>query len=605
MTLSLFGLDSPWERLTDDQPIISGRHPANLYLGMLAAKARWATGGDCCYDPANYAGYPRTPVFNGSRLSELFLLAAGGEYDPRVYKIGVACILLLVPFFLFLATRAANACLPAAALTTAIGLLVWWGAPSQDALHAGDIELLVAGLAVVLHAGLLVRFHHAPGFGCWFGLVISGALAWLGQPLLLPLFVPLWLIYYLTVGAKHCALTWHLALVGGVIGSVVLNLFWLIDWVTFWWLRSPLPQATALLPHRTLQTLWDAPIWGGPADRILAAVLLGSAVVGVWLWNQTRQRPAARLLGLAAGGFLTLALLGVVAEPLGRMGTHALLPLALFFAALPAAHAWVQTHRWALAHLGAPGVLMAEILLLGGMVFLSREYLPATLERCRTARPFVIGLGPEREAVVDKLIQYTGADARILWECVPAPKGATQWSALLPVLTERVFIGGLDSEAVIEHGAVGIIDQSLTGRHISTWSTSMLEEYCRLYNIGWIACWSPPVAKRLKHWPHAELICTLENDGPGYLFAVKQHVPSYTLKGQARLVHADSHHISLADVVPENGEVVLSLHHQRGMRALPSRVQVERQDDPYDPIGFLRLRVAAPVARVTLTWDNR
>src|SRR5438132_501026 len=90
MTLSLFGSESPWEQLCNDQPILSGRHPANLYLGMLAARARLATHSGCCYDPAFQAGYPRTPIFNGGRLSELFLLAAGGEYDPRAYKIGLA-----------------------------------------------------------------------------------------------------------------------------------------------------------------------------------------------------------------------------------------------------------------------------------------------------------------------------------------------------------------------------------------------------------------------------------------------------------------------------------------------------------------------------------
>jgi hypothetical protein len=605
MTLSLFGSDSAWEQLGNDQPVITGRHAGNFYLGMMAAKARLATGSACCYDPADYVGYPRTPIFNGSRLSELFMLAVGGEYYPQAYKIGLAVVALLVPFCLFLAARAANACLPAAGLATALGLLVWWGNPSQEALRAGDIELLVAGLAVLLHAGLLVRFHQAPGFFCWFGLLVSGALAWLGQPLLLPLFVPLWLLYYLTVGAKHPALTWHLALVGSLAGSVAMNLFWLIDWVNFWWLRSPLPHATSLLPHRTLQTLWNAPIWGGCADRMLAALLLASAVAGAWRLNQTRQRPAARLLGLGAGGLLTLALLGVVAEPLGRMGASTLLPLALFFAALPAAHAWVQVHRWAFARLGTRWVLAGEMCLVGGLIFLAQEYVPAVVERFRAAEPLVIGLGPEREAVVEKLIRYTGPEARILWECVPLPKEAPHWAALLPLLTERVFIGGLDPEAAIEHAGIGIIDQSLNGRHISAWSTAMLEDYCRLYNIGWVACWSPAVAKRMQQWPGAELVCELEGDGPGLLFAVKHHVPSYTLKGQARLVHADSHHITLADVVPENGEVVLSLHFQRGMRALPSRVQLDCYQDPYDPIGFLRLKVAGPVARVTLTWDDR
>jgi hypothetical protein len=109
----------------------------------------------------------------------------------------------------------------------------------------------------------------------------------------------------------------------------------------------------------------------------------------------------------------------------------------------------------------------------------------------------------------------------------------------------------------------------------------------------------------MHRWQGAKLVSSLTENGQGALFAVQAHVPSYTLKGQAQVVHADSHHITLSDLVPDNGVIVLSLHYQTGMRALPSRVRVERETDPVDPAGFLRLRVSGPVARVTLTWDDR
>ena len=71
MTLSLFGLDDPWQNLLDDQPIVSGRHPLHLYHGYLGAQTFRERGSLCCYDPAYQAGYPKTPVFDGgSRLAE-------------------------------------------------------------------------------------------------------------------------------------------------------------------------------------------------------------------------------------------------------------------------------------------------------------------------------------------------------------------------------------------------------------------------------------------------------------------------------------------------------------------------------------------------------
>src|SRR4030095_9452495 len=90
-----------------------------------------------------------------------------------------------------------------------------------------------------------------------------------------------------------------------------------------WW-RLPLPDASEMLPHRTLSTLWTAPLWGGAAERGLALVLLGSALVGGVVLHRLRRRPAARLLFVGAGVLLTLAFLGIAWGPLGQLGTSAL-----------------------------------------------------------------------------------------------------------------------------------------------------------------------------------------------------------------------------------------------------------------------------------------
>src|SRR5947209_20585209 len=76
MTLTLFGPD-PWQRLCDDQPVVSGRHALHFYHGMLGAQSLRERGRLSCYDPAFQAGYPKTPIFDsGSRPAELFLTVA-------------------------------------------------------------------------------------------------------------------------------------------------------------------------------------------------------------------------------------------------------------------------------------------------------------------------------------------------------------------------------------------------------------------------------------------------------------------------------------------------------------------------------------------------
>jgi hypothetical protein len=608
MTLSLFGPD-PWHALLDGRPIMSGRHPLHLYHGYLGARSFFDRGSLCCYDPSFQAGYPKTPVFDGgSRPAELFLILAGGAYRPAAYKVGLAVCCLLAPLLLLAAARGAGLSHAAACLATGFGLLVWWGQPARDALDAGDVDLLLAALAALAQFGLLLRFDRAPGLVPWLGILAAGYIGWFAHPLFFAVLLPLALVYYLSVGVRH-GLVWHLALLAGLAGAVALNGFWLRDWVAYWWLRSPLEASVPLLSHRTFHTLWAAPLWGGPMGRGLAVLLMTTGFVGVTSLNMTRRRCAARLFGLGALAFLTLALAGIASEPLGRLGTSRLLTPALLFAAVPAAHAFAAAVSLTCRLTGGAlrGIAVVTCLLLG-IGAADRGDATAVARHYSAALPLALGLGPERQALVQELMAQTTADARILWEDRTGPRDAALWTALLPLLTQdggggRYFLGGLDPDGTIEHTQGGFTDQTLGGRHISQWKDDELRDYCQRYNVGWVVCWSPAAVARFAAWQDGAQVATLSERGPGALFEVR-HPHSFTLKGKATWLDADCEHVTLGDVVPENGQVVLSLHYQAGMRALPGRVQVEREIDPYDPIPFVRLRVPAPVARVTLTWEN-
>jgi hypothetical protein len=605
LALGLFGPDDPWHTLLDSRPVISGSHPQHLYLGTQGALALGSSGCICVYDPAFQLGYPKTPIFNGSRLAEVALFLAGDGYNPAAYKVGLLVICLLVPLLLTLACFGAGLTGPASLLATATGILLFWGTSGRGAIEAGEFDFLLASLGMLAHAAMLIRFHRVPGVLSWLCLWFTAGVVWFSQPLVFPLALPLLLFYYLWVGAKHASFTWHGALLLAQICAVAVNLPWLIDWVNYWWLRSPLPASASMLPHRTLQTLWEAPLWGGNADRVLALVVLGSAMVGVVLLHY-QQRLAARILALGALGLLVLAFLGISWEPIGQMGTSVLFLPALLFAALPAAHAWTWTLHYLLAN-GPGGRLLLTGLVAGAglLGYHFRQGLAPLAERSLMTQPLQIGLGPRRNNIVQKIVDHTGTDARILWEDRPLSRQAPHWSALLPILTGRTFLGGLDPDGFIEHSSISFIDGALEGMPISTWSDEALDDYCRRYNIGWVVAWSPAVLKRFQEWEGAVQIVDVEDDTQGYLFLVKHARRNYALKGSARLIHADWHHITLADVTPENGVVVLSLHSQAGMVASPSRVQIEREPCGHDPIGFIRLRVAGPVSRLTLTWGNR
>jgi hypothetical protein len=604
MTLSLFGPGDAVARLRGDEPILSGRHPLHLYHGRLGAQALGSLGRLSCFDPNFQAGYPKTPVFDsGSRPAEMFLFLAGDTHSPAAYKLGLAGCWLLVPVLLLLAARLSGLNPAGACLATLLGLAVWWGAPARAALEAGHLDLLLAAPAALAQIALLIYFDRAPCVVSWLGLLVTGYLGWFADPVFFALLLPLNLVFYLSVGARH-GVVWHLALLGGLAGAVASNAFWLNDWVSYWWIQLPLRLEPRLLSHRTFRTLWDSSLWGEHADRTLALFLLGAAVVGVWRFNQCRQRSAARLLGLGAVGFLLLAVGGALYDPLGSLETPLLLVPALLFAVLPAVHALAEVFRlasrWA-------GTRWRAAVLLGGAAVLAtaaahRDVL-ALAGRCAGATPLVIGLSPERAAIVEALREQTTAEGRILWEDRTGPGTAPRWTALLPVWTGRAFISGLDPDLCIEHAYASFADGVLVGRPVKDWSDVELDDFCRRYNVGWVVCWSPAAAQRFRAWGAAEAVATLQDEGTGCLFRLNRPL-SFALKGRAAWRSADCHRITLADVVPENGVVVLSLHYQSGLQAAPGRVQIERELDPYDPIPFVRLRLPEPAARLTLTWEG-
>jgi hypothetical protein len=602
MTLTLFGPAHPWLRLLDSEPIVSGRHPLHLYHGYLGAESFRERGTFCCYDPSFQAGYPKTPVFDsGSRPAELFLTLAGGKYHPAVYKVGLALCCLAVPMFLLVAARGIGLAFWPSYIATLFGLLTFWSSACRQLLEAGDLDLLLGSLAAVAEVGLLIQFHRAPGLFTWLGLFATCCLGWFAQPLLFASLLPLFLLYYLSIGARHRP-GWHAGLIGALLGGLAINSFWLADIFSYWWIRAPLALDGALLPHRTPRLIWAAPLWGDSLDRLLAAMLVGLGAIGVWVFNENCERATARLLGLGAAGFLILAVAGIAWEPLGRFGTVRLLVPALLFAALPAARAVAESSLLAARLCGGPtrGVALTGTLL--GVIGLSVPgTFPIGLHRFAGSTPFAIGLNPEARTWVDMLRNETSADARILWEDPIEPEPGAHWSALLPLLTERAYLGGLDPDAAIEHAFAQLRGPNLAGRALAWWSDDELSDFCRRYDVGWIACRTPAVVARFRAWPDAKLVATIPGQEPGCLFRLG--ASSIALKGQAHLLHADPFQVALADLIPEDGKVVLSLHYQTGLRASPSRgVVIEKEPDARDPIPFIRLRVAGPISRLTLTW---
>jgi hypothetical protein len=608
MTLGLFGPEEPWQCLLDDQPILSGRHALHLYHGYLGARSLVERGTLSCYDPAFHAGYPKTPVFDGgSRPSELALALGGARFSPAAYKIGQAILCLLAPLLVYLAGRGAELSRGTAVLAVMLALVAWWGKPGREALEAGDGDLLLAALLALAQAGLLLRYHVRVCVLGLIGVVLCGLAGWFAQPLLMALLSPLFLIYYLSAGPRH-RLAWHVPLLVGLVIAVAGNAFWLIDWVGYWWVRVPPDLELA----GTRPALWDSPLWGSGADRLVVVLMACLAVAGSVILYLSGRRPAARLVGLGTVELLGLVLAGTRSHVLDRLGACQLLVPALLFASIPAAFALA----WALHQLRRISIAAPLLVLVAAPVLV---WFSAPTEARAWGTPYLqstsfrIGLGDERSALVESVSECTTDAARILWEDRKGPRGEPRWTALLPVLTGRAFVGGLDDGAGIEHATSGLMEGALAGRPLRDWNNVELADYCRRYNIGWIVCGSDVARERFSRWPEAgqpRELPAAEGERR-WLFRVDR-APSFALAGSVRWRSADVRGILLSDAVParpgpgeSEGQVVLSLHYQAGMRVRPSRVRLEQAVDSQDAIPFVRLRMSEPVGTILITWDSR
>ena len=604
LALSLFGTERPWAAVTDDRPILSGRHPLHLYHGTLGIRAFMARGATTCYDPQFQAGYPKTPVFDGGcRPAELFLLLGGGKYRPAAYKLGLFAFLLLVPVAFVSAARGAGLPVGVAVLSGVGGVILGWSEPVQRMIAEGQLDLLAAGLAAVVFVPWLARYAHTREVDAWLVLAGTAVVGWYFHPLVWAGLGPVVLVFYLVFAPRHGP-AWHLGLVGSTFAGVAPNAWWLADWGKYWWLRQPPSPENLPLPGigRVIGNPLEYPMLFNclPAGILMMAAGVAGIVV---LWR-SGNRVAAGLLAFASGLALLVARISgawpaVPPDVPGRVVVFA----AAFLVPAAAYALWRLLERIRIPVL-ATAFAVVYLLFAGWADGRSRPLARAAQV---AAEPLLIGFSVEEQNLITLLKQRTTPEARILWDETTGDRPGWNWSALLPLLTERSFLGGLDPESGVEHSYCALCSRQLTGRMLNDWSDADLEAFCRWYNVGWVVARSPAAVERWAKYPAARPLARLSEGGSPVVVYVLDRPRSFVLGGQATWETADPRHITLTDVVPNaDGEVQLSLHNLEGLRVFPSYVRVEPMPDPTgrDPVHHVRLRLPGPVPRVTLVWEN-
>ncbi len=609
LLLGLFGPDRAFADLLDDRPVMSGRHPLHLYHGTLGAEAFGARGGTTVYDPNFQAGYAKTPWFDGAcRPAEFVLWLAGRGYSPAAYKVGLFALLLLVPLGFVLAARGAGLPAGAAVLAGAVGVVLSATGPVHRLVEEGEIDYLLAGLAVVVFVCWLARYAKWFGIDSWLVLAVTAAAGWYAHPVVWVGVLPVVVAFYVAVAPRQ-ELAWHLGLLGVVAAGLAPNAWWLSDWVRYWWLREPTPGSSDALPT------WQA-VLGGPADyaTLVNSVPFGVpvavlSVAGLLLLWKAGHRGAAGLIAVTAAAAVALARLSAVWPQCSPDTPDRLIPLAAGLLAVPASFAvWAVLGRFRLA---GPLTLaaVAGVLLLGWADGPTR---PLSAVARVDGRPLLVGLSGEQEALVAVVKRHTTAEARVLWDDGDAAPPGWNWTALLPVLTDRAYLGGLDPACGVESGFCRLQAGSLTGRPLAARTDAELDRFCHWYNVGWVVCRTPAAVERWARYPAAvEAARLVEGGRPVVLFELRR-VRSFVLRGSATWDGATPTRVTLTDLVPDReGFVDLSLHWADGLRVYPSYVNQGEPPlrteavDVGDPVAHVRLKLPGPVPRLTLVWENR
>jgi hypothetical protein len=586
-----------WGGATDGRPVVSGRHPLHVVHGSLGARSLRDRGTTSCYDSSFQSGYVKTPVFDaGCRPAEFVLvLLSFVDRDPSpereiaACKLGLVGVWLLVPFAFALSAYGAGASVTSSVLSAMAGCLLWGTPAVATMLRDGEIDLLLGGLCGVGFCGGLAGYHRAPGPTAWLvlaGLTIAG---WYAHPLVCLAFFPFAAAYYGSLAPRH-GLAWHLGFFGAGIIGFGANASWLWDWGRYWWLRRPTTDALALPRPEELAVAGGFSEW--PVDGLLSWPVLVAGALGMIAMMRLRARTPAWLFGASAVATLAIARFGNAWPILADVHIERTAILAIGLAIVPAAFglgAWLDRAR-----IGSALLLLLAALPLMASLGLRGPALPYIVD------PLPMGLTVPQQEFVDLLKAKTTPTARIFLEDdIHDRLPGWNWTAFLPRLTGRAYIGGLDFGAAIE-GMNCPMKARMRDR--GEFGPADAEAVIERYNIGWVVCRTAESAARWRSFAGAR-----ETARVGELVLIAfDRTHRFVTRGTGQLDQADAKRIVLSNLVPDaSGTVAVSLHYQPGMRILPASIAIEPEPDPFDATPMIRLRLPGPISRATIVWENR
>jgi hypothetical protein len=591
LTWQFFGADG--SRLTSAAPIVEGQHARQLYYGTQIARVVRDRGFDgVVYDPRFQAGYAIVPWASiECRLATVSCVLCP-EAPEATYKFALLLVWLGLPVSVWLMCRICHSGTGAICGSLVLFLFSAWSPWGVNLLREGETDVLLGTAWLGLALAGMVRSYARPRW--WstpLGLIsFAGSLFfWPASVVLLTICLVLFLL--MLAGRLPWGRLCSLFLAGA--GGIAVNYVWLHEAWQTWWMIGDREMASVVDvdPLFNLRSNLQLLLWPG--------LLL---VVGFLATASLRAGIGGRSAFVWSTGIVLSSLAALVPQEIESLHldkSHGWWWCSVWLATIPVGKLLALSMEACSRIVGGHRrALIVFTLLASGAFWWFESELVRLVGIVTANRSLQIEEPPELTQTVEVLRRQTTQEGRILWE---ETFHTATWSALLPDRAARSLVGGLGRAQPVrlETLQVRLHESTLIGRSIEDWNDHELATFADTWNLGWIAAYQSITQRRLGQWPLAEAVADLP--GGGKLYRLKRKLTICRL-GQAQVSVVTGHQITLTDLVPENGQVVLSLHAHRRMRVTNDRARLETWTQPYDGTPMVRIRLPGPMERLTIEW---
>jgi hypothetical protein len=591
LTWQFFGSDL--SQLIDNTPLVEGQHSRLLYYGHQVSQAVQEDGFSASvYDPRLQAGLTIAPWATIESRLAIISCMISDDYRFATYKILLFVMWLSLPLSLWFMCRICN--LGSGAISGALILFLGaaWSPWGLQLLKQGECDVIIGTASMGLALALMVRSYARPRWWTQPAFFLTSAVAFYFWP---PIMLLLLICFILFLGLLAGRLPWSrfLGLIASFALAITLNLFWLRDcWLTWWLLADrELLVTTSLQDYFNIKANLELMVWPG---LLLVIGFLGTRTLKSGIGGRS-----ALVWSLAIVLTTAAALLPQEIESLHLDKLHGWWWCSVWLATIPVGKLLAFLMSGMSNLLGGHQRNLIVLTVLGGTLgTLFREDLARHLVKIEQLGPLKMKVPVELGQSIDRLRQQTTSDARILWE---ETRENSAWSPLLMGNIERSFIGGLgrSEQVLIEPLQVRLASGNLLGKPIGLWSNSDLTSLVVDWNVGWIAAYHPESIQRWLKYPETEVVADLPLSGK--LIKIKR-VYNFCKQGEARWHLSSRRQLTLTNLVPEGGQVVISLHHHQGMRSLNSKAQIETWQQAFDGIPMIKIKIPGPMERLTIEW---